>query len=249
MLLNELQKHLPNLEFGLFRDDGLAIHKALSNREIENTKKKLHEVFKKNGLRITIETSCTKVDFLDVTLDLTNDSFQPYKKQNSKPLYVHSKSNHPKSVIRQIPLSVNKRLENISSDKKTFDYAKGEYQKALCDSGYKHQLKYSNNETRDNDETTVKCIHNDNDNNDDISNEVDTDETDLKKISVDEDNDIDSEETLVKGVYKEKQNNDDNKKRRKRDIIWFNPPYNSEVSTNIGRKFLELIDHHFFKEP
>ena len=51
----------------------------------------------------------------------------------------------------------------------------------------------------------------------------------------------------MKGVYKEKQNTDDAKKKRKRDIIWFNPPYNSEVSTNIGRKFLELIDYHFPK--
>ena len=36
-------------------------------------------------------------------------------------------------------------------------------------------------------------------------------------------------------------------KRRKRNIIWFNPPWNVEVSTNIARKFLVMIDKHFPK--
>ena len=27
--------------------------------------------------------------------------------------------------------------------------------------------------------------------------------------------------------------------------MWFNPPYNAEVSTNIGRKFLNLLEKHF----
>ena len=32
---------------------------------------------------------------------------------------------------------------------------------------------------------------------------------------------------------------------RKRHILWFNPPFNSTVSTNIGREFLNLIDKWF----
>ena len=32
---------------------------------------------------------------------------------------------------------------------------------------------------------------------------------------------------------------------RKRHILWFNPPFNSTVSTNIGREFLNLIDECF----
>lgn len=34
-------------------------------------------------------------------------------------------------------------------------------------------------------------------------------------------------------------------KARKRKIIWFNPPFNQSVKTNIGGKFLNLIDKHF----
>ena len=31
----------------------------------------------------------------------------------------------------------------------------------------------------------------------------------------------------------------------KRKIIWFNPPYNQNVSTNIAKIFLKLVDKHF----
>jgi len=37
------------------------------------------------------------------------------------------------------------------------------------------------------------------------------------------------------------------KTKKKRKIIWFNPPYTQAVSTNIGKKFLQLINLHFPK--
>ena len=37
------------------------------------------------------------------------------------------------------------------------------------------------------------------------------------------------------------------KRQRKRRIIWYNPPYNIDVRSNIGRDFLQLIDKHFHK--
>ena len=36
-------------------------------------------------------------------------------------------------------------------------------------------------------------------------------------------------------------------RNRKRNIIWFNPPFNKRVTTNIAKKFLQLIDRHFPK--
>ena len=36
-----------------------------------------------------------------------------------------------------------------------------------------------------------------------------------------------------------------NKNKRKRKIIWFNPPYSKNVSTNVGKFFLNLIEKHF----
>ena len=34
-------------------------------------------------------------------------------------------------------------------------------------------------------------------------------------------------------------------KNKKRRIIWFNPPFNESVSTNVAQTFLKLIDKHF----
>ena len=35
------------------------------------------------------------------------------------------------------------------------------------------------------------------------------------------------------------------KRSRKRNVIWFNPPYNEQVSTKMGKEFLKLVDKHF----
>ena len=37
------------------------------------------------------------------------------------------------------------------------------------------------------------------------------------------------------------------KKNRSRKIIWFNPPFSSNVETSIARKFLKLIKKHLSK--
>ena len=38
------------------------------------------------------------------------------------------------------------------------------------------------------------------------------------------------------------------KRRRSRQIIWWNPPFSMNVKTNIGAKFLALIDKCFPKD-
>ena len=35
------------------------------------------------------------------------------------------------------------------------------------------------------------------------------------------------------------------KRKRTKKEIWFNPPYNMNVKTNVGRKFLRMVDKHF----
>ena len=45
--------------------------------------------------------------------------------------------------------------------------------------------------------------------------------------------------------YREPRENNQNKKKRKRNIIWFNPPYIKTVKTNIRRIFVKLISKHF----
>ena len=42
--------------------------------------------------------------------------------------------------------------------------------------------------------------------------------------------------------------NNQSKKRRKRNVIYFCPPWNDALKTNLGKKFLGLIDKHFKKD-
>ena len=127
---------------GLYRDDGLAAFNK-TPKEIEKIKKELCKIFRENDLKITIEANKTIVNFLDVTLDLHSGKHYPYTKEGNVPLYVHKKSNHAPSILKNIPDSINKRLSEISSDRHCFDNAKTVYQEALNKSGYNYNLSYN----------------------------------------------------------------------------------------------------------
>ena len=143
-LLHQMRENFPALNFGLYRDDGLATHKRIPGPQLERCKKDIVELFAKNGLEITIMTGLKSVDFLDVTFNLTSETYKPYKKPNNELLYVNKQSNHPSTVLSQIPNSVNERLNNISSNETVFNEAKGEYERALKQSGYDVQLSFKN---------------------------------------------------------------------------------------------------------
>jgi hypothetical protein len=85
------------------------------------------------------------VNFLDITLDLENAKSAPYRKPNNQPLYVDSRSNHPPSILKQIPISINKRISSLSSDQESFDECKPFYESALKHSNYNVSLECSTN--------------------------------------------------------------------------------------------------------
>ena len=64
-LLWRIGRLIPELNVGLYRDDGLSAVTA-NGQEIERLCKKLHKLFKDEGLSITTEVNVTTVDFLDV---------------------------------------------------------------------------------------------------------------------------------------------------------------------------------------
>ena len=41
------------------------------------------------------------------------------------------------------------------------------------------------------------------------------------------------------------ENVSNNKRNRKRNVIWFNPPFSANVKTKVGNYFLDLIRKHF----
>ena len=61
------------------------------------------------------------MNFLDVTLNLQEETFSQYRKPNNDPLYVDSRSNHPPSIIKHISEAINKRISTLSSDQTTFN--------------------------------------------------------------------------------------------------------------------------------
>ena len=185
LILSKMKENFPTLNFGLYRDDGLAAHQKTPGPTLEKMKKDITKLFKQHKLKITIQTNMKQVDFLDVTLNLNNGEYSPYSKPNSKPTYIHIHSNHPPSIIKQIPKAVSKRLNNNSHNTNIFNTAKEPYEQALKESGYKENLTYSQEKPKP------------------------------------------------------------KTKNRKRNTIWFNPPYNQTVTTNIGKQFLSLLDKHF----
>ena len=94
------------------------------------------------GLQITVQTNLKMVDYLDVTLNLATGSYQPYRKPNDTPLYIHTQSNHPPPIIKHIPVAVEKRIASLSSTEEIFNKAAPTYNEALKTSGYDTQIKY-----------------------------------------------------------------------------------------------------------
>ena len=129
------------INVGLYRDDGLAAVE-LRPRLAQLTKKKICRIFKEHGLNITATANLKSVNFLDVNFNLETGLYRPFIKPNDKPTYVHKDSNHPKSILKNIPLAVNRRLSSISANEEVFNAAIPPYQEALEKSGYAHQLKY-----------------------------------------------------------------------------------------------------------
>ena len=140
-LLSQLSAEYGN-DISLYRDDGLAAFDK-PPRKIENIKKGICKVFSNNNLKITIEANKKCVNYLDITLDLRSSIYKPFMKPGNTPLYVNYGSNHPPSVLRGLPDAINKRLSNISSDKRSFDSASPPYQEALKKSGFDYNLKYN----------------------------------------------------------------------------------------------------------
>ena len=130
-------------EIGLYRDDGLAVFKNLSGPENEKVKKTFQKIFKEHGLDIVIQCNMKIVDYLDITMNLNNGTYKPFRKEGEDTNYIHRDSDHPPNIIKQLPISIEKRLSNLSSSKEIFDQSKVYYQEALAKSGHTHVLEYN----------------------------------------------------------------------------------------------------------
>ena len=143
-LLNNLSQILPKDSYVLYRNDGLLIIKRRSKRIIEQTGKCIRAVFSEQNLKIKIESDSCKTDFLDVSLDLQNETYYPHRKCNAKEMYININSNHPPSVKKELPNMIQNRLSALSKNKVMFNKYKEPYEKSLKNSGFNKALEYSN---------------------------------------------------------------------------------------------------------
>ena len=140
---NTQSRKLQTGDFGLYRDDGLGVVRKVSGRQADRLRKDIIQFFADLGLGITIQTNLKAVDFLDVTMTLSTGKFQPHWKPNYRPVYVHQQSNHPPTILKNLPPSVSRRLSDISSDRDTFVEASHVYNNALKKSGYSEGVSYT----------------------------------------------------------------------------------------------------------
>ena len=82
------------------------------------------------------------VNYLDLAFNFNEAIYKPYTNPNNDIKYIHKDLNHPSSVIRQIPQSIESKLSILSINEKIFQEAGPTYQKALYNSGYRHTLTY-----------------------------------------------------------------------------------------------------------
>ena len=61
-----------------------------------------NKIFQKNNLKVKIELCNQKVDFLDFTMDLEKNIYSPFRKENTKNIFMNFNSNHPYSIKREI---------------------------------------------------------------------------------------------------------------------------------------------------
>ena len=64
-LLSKVSKIIDNARLGLYRDDGLALITNCSGRKLDRIRKKLHQTFKDEGLKITVD--CRVISYVTRT--------------------------------------------------------------------------------------------------------------------------------------------------------------------------------------
>ena len=113
----QLSRKYNKSNIGLYGDDGLTVFKNISGPQAQKIKKDFQDKFCNNNLNIIVKCNLKIVDYLDVTSNLSDGLYKTFHKPNSE---INYKSNHPPSIIKQLPLSVESRLSKLSSDKNVF---------------------------------------------------------------------------------------------------------------------------------
>ena len=136
-------------ECGLYRDDRVLILQNVNSQQIDRMRRNIVKMFKDTGFAIDVETNPKIVGFSDITFNLNNGTYRPYKKPNDLLPHINKSSNHPPQIINQLSKAINERLSRNSYNEEVFNSSKHQYGKAVRDSGYTDfQLKLDKTSTK-----------------------------------------------------------------------------------------------------
>ena len=88
LLLYQLSNKYNKNGIGLHRDDGLAVLKNKIGPQAESIKKDFQKNFQQNDLNIVIKCNLKIVDYLDVTLNLVNNTYKLFSKPKNEIIYI-----------------------------------------------------------------------------------------------------------------------------------------------------------------
>ena len=63
------------------------------------------------------------------------------------PSYIDVNSNHPKTIIKQVPKAIKLRIKNLSTNEKIFQESSKIYKEALQNSGFREEFTYQEENT------------------------------------------------------------------------------------------------------
>ena len=98
----------------------------MNGQKMDRARKNVVKIFREVRFKIEIQTHLKVVNFLGVTLNLSNGIYRPYKESNDFLLYINTSSSHHPQVIKQLPISTNERLSKNSSSEEIISAPKYE---------------------------------------------------------------------------------------------------------------------------
>ena len=128
-------------DVGLYRDDGLMMLNS-SRRNLDKIRQRLEQLFRGQHLEIKVDHGMQSADFLDVTMHLTSQEHEPYRKDDVLPRYINIDSNHPPVIKKRLPDMIAKRVSGLCSSEEKFNQHKGFYEEGLRRSGHNNTLTY-----------------------------------------------------------------------------------------------------------
>ena len=98
-MLLPLSKHIKENHIGLYSDDRLATFMNSSHPEAEKIEKNFQKLFKEKYLDNIFQPNLKITNYLDITLNVNNGSYLPYRKRNEETNCIHVNSDYPSSII------------------------------------------------------------------------------------------------------------------------------------------------------